>query len=212
MDSNVVQEQNQPTVLIKIGKFFLFITIFVVGFLLSAIKLPEHFILISDTLPEGNLNFKVQNRLSVIIFFVLLLLLFGKKYIGMFSIAPLKKKGTYLWIIGLLVVALFLQFQPFSFRLLPFTFGEYLQLFFILVIIAPIEEELFYRGLLILIPSTKIKYIMLIISSVLFGLIHAAFWGSFIIGLVLGILAIRYRNILVTIVAHSLWNTFAMFF
>ncbi|WP_407652074.1 CPBP family intramembrane glutamic endopeptidase [Aquibacillus koreensis] len=99
-----------------------------------------------------------------------------------------------------------------SFRLLPLSITQYLQFVFILSIIFPIQEELLYRGLLILIPSQRIKYLMLFISSLLFAFIHAEPTFQFFLGLGLGILAIRFNNILVPIFAHSLWNLFNSLF
>lgn len=142
----------------------------------------------------------------------ILLIVFRKKYFHFFSITPLKKKKTYYWIIGLLSTIILLQQQPLTFKILPLNGMEYVQLFFILCIVVPIEEELLYRGLLILVPSPKFRYVMLIIASLLFAFIHASFFSSLLLGLALGILSIRFRNILVPIVAHSLWNTYSIFF
>ncbi|TYS70501.1 CPBP family intramembrane metalloprotease [Sutcliffiella horikoshii] len=197
---------------ISLVKFSLFLFIFIIGFFLSAIKLPDHLIIIADSLPEGTINFKLQNRILLIIFMGILLLAFGKRYFHFFSITPLKKKETYFWIIGLLMTIILLQQQPLSLYILPLSVIEYVQLFFILCIVVPIEEELLYRGLLILVPSPKFRYVTLLISSLLFAFIHASFFSSLLVGLALGILSIRFRNILVPIVAHSIWNTFSVFF
>ncbi|WP_375336598.1 CPBP family glutamic-type intramembrane protease [Cytobacillus oceanisediminis] len=45
----------------------------------------------------------------------------------------------------------------------------------IVCIFVPFEEEFFYRFVLLLIPYRKLKYVMLIISSNLFFLIHWCF-------------------------------------
>lgn len=192
---------------------FLFLVIFFIGFLINGIVIPEQFIFIKSTLPEGILHSRLQNRLLLILYFVILLFLISRKeYYSFLNLSPLSKKISYLWIVGILAIVLLIQHKPFSFYLLPLDFFEYIQLIIIASIIVPINEELLYRGFLILVPPEKLRYLMLIISSVLFASIHSNFVGALILGLALGFLAIRFRNLLVPIAAHSLWNLFATFF
>ncbi|ALC90747.1 hypothetical protein AM500_13835 [Bacillus sp. FJAT-18017] len=194
------------------GKSGLFILIVLIGFLLRGIEFPEQFIFITDTLPEGSINYQLQNRLLLILFLVIVFFLTGKKYEYLFSMAPLKKKGTFFWIMGSLSFVILVLHEPLSFYLLPLGLLEYFQMFIIVCIIVPIEEEFLYRGLLLLVPYRKVRYPMLILSSLLFAFIHSDPFGALLVGLALGILAIRYRNLWVPILAHSLWNVFSMFF
>lgn len=194
------------------GKIALFLLIVFIGYFLRGIKIPEQFIFITDTLPEGPFSFQLQNRVILMLFLITVFFIAGKKYKDLFSVSPLKKKGTYIWIIGVMSLVILLMHQPLSFHLLPLQFGEYIQFFMIVCIIVPIEEELFYRGLLLLIPYRKLQYVMLIISSLLFALIHSAGFSTLLLGLALGVLALRFRNLWVPILAHSLWNVFSMFF
>ncbi|MGD7024830.1 CPBP family glutamic-type intramembrane protease [Rossellomorea vietnamensis] len=40
-------------------------------------------------------------------------------------------------------------------------------------VLVPIGEEFLYRGLLLMVPSHRIRYVMLIISSIIFASIHS---------------------------------------
>ncbi|RBP87624.1 CAAX prenyl protease-like protein [Cytobacillus firmus] len=194
------------------GKTTLFILIVIIGYFLRGIKISEQFIFITDTLPEGSFSFQLQNRVLLMLFLIIVFFILGKKYNYLFSVSPLKKKVTYFWIFGVMALVILLMHQPLSFHLLPLQFDEYIQFLIIVCIIVPFEEEFFYRGMLLLIPYRKLQYVMLIISSLMFALIHSAVFSTLLLGLALGTLAIRFRNLWVPILAHSLWNAFSMFF
>ncbi|MCX7656191.1 MAG: CPBP family intramembrane metalloprotease [Treponemataceae bacterium] len=88
--------------------------------------------------------------------------------------------------------------------------GGFFSSFFTLCIVAPITEELFFRGLVLpgfLSRMTKTKAILL--SALLFSLIHLSPWqliGPFIIGIIFAIIYIETRSLLPTILLHSLFN------
>jgi membrane protease YdiL (CAAX protease family) len=79
---------------------------------------------------------------------------------------------------------------------------------------AGITEELLFRGYLLprLHKFFKVTWLPVIISSVLFGLLHFSYGtliqiiGPFYIGLVFAIFYQKYRNIKVIIVCHFLWD------
>lgn len=81
-------------------------------------------------------------------------------------------------------------------------------------ITAGITEELLFRGYLI--PRLEIivkkTYLSILISSILFGLIHYSYdtliqvIGPFSIGLVLALHYQKYRNIKILIICHFLWD------
>ncbi|MBB3123375.1 hypothetical protein FHS04_000872 [Mesoflavibacter sabulilitoris] len=85
-----------------------------------------------------------------------------------------------------------------------------------LVLISPILEELFYRGIL----YSKIRLnasgkTSIIISSLLFGLSHPGseqFFVTFIGGLILGVLYEKNKNLLECILLHIFMNTLTLFF
>ncbi|WP_367754731.1 lysostaphin resistance A-like protein [Flavobacterium sp. WC2430] len=81
-------------------------------------------------------------------------------------------------------------------------------------ITAGITEELLFRGYLI--PRLEIivknTFLSVLISSILFGLLHYSYGtliqviGPFSIGLVLALHYQKYRNIKIVIICHSLWD------
>ena len=79
-------------------------------------------------------------------------------------------------------------------------------------------EELFYRGILLhgLTHIGLPKLSALIISSIVFMVSHTFIMVNFqsfyylLMGLLFGILALRYNNILAPITAHGIWNVFAI--
>ncbi|MCA1057512.1 CPBP family intramembrane metalloprotease [Rossellomorea aquimaris] len=192
-------------------KTFMFLTIFLIAFLLESTKLPDYFYFIQG-IPRA-LMFKLENRLLVLIFFMILILIYRKKYEKVFSLDILKDKKMYVWITVTLVCVTFLKQTSIGFE---DTFGlirlpqlSTLHLFFLLLnvcLIVPIQEEILYRGLLILVPSNRLRVVMLIISSITFALLHTDPLQIIWLGLGLGVLAIRFNNIWVPIIAHSIWN------
>lgn len=85
-------------------------------------------------------------------------------------------------------------------------------------ITAGITEELFFRGYLI--PRLEIvlknTYLAIVLSSIIFGLIHYSYGtliqivGPFFIGLVLAIHYQKYRNIKIVILCHFLWDVLVL--
>lgn len=194
------------------GKIALFLFIVLICYILRGIQIPEQFTFLPDPLPEGATDFQMQNRILLVLFLLCLHFFTGKRHQILFRISPLKRISTYFWILGLLLMVILLLHKPLTFHLLPFKFMDYIQLLIITCILVPIEEELFYRGILLLIPYRQLRYVMLIISSLLFAFTHSAAFSALLLGLVLGTLALRFRNLLVPILAHFLWNLFSLFF
>ncbi len=79
---------------------------------------------------------------------------------------------------------------------------------------APVAEELLFRGFLFaaLAPSRVGKAGTVLITSALWALAHAgpAPWvivgGIFLMGIVLGVLLLRFGSLWLTIVLHAIWN------
>lgn len=83
--------------------------------------------------------------------------------------------------------------------------------FIAVVIVAPVIEEFIFRGILIHIWATKWKTSSaIILSSLIFGLLHPNPIGISIAGIVWTILYIRTGNLFVPIVAHGMNNTLAI--
>ena len=82
----------------------------------------------------------------------------------------------------------------------------------ITVIGAPVMEELFFRAILFKRISRKLNiYIGMIVSSLVFGLLHIelAIIGAFIFGIASCILYIKYKNILIPMTVHFFNNLIA---
>ncbi|HZH72195.1 MAG TPA: type II CAAX endopeptidase family protein [Mariniphaga sp.] len=82
--------------------------------------------------------------------------------------------------------------------------------FFRVVVVAPVIEELIFRG--IILSGLRKNYPAIsavFISAVLFSLFHLNPWqmpATFILGLILGWIMIRTRNIILAIIGHSINN------
>lgn len=79
------------------------------------------------------------------------------------------------------------------------------------ILIAPIAEEIIYRG--IVLKGLLTRYSpqkAILISALIFGLIHGhplQIWGAFIVGVILGWVYYHTKSIGTTILLHSLINT-----
>lgn len=80
----------------------------------------------------------------------------------------------------------------------------------VLVVVAPITEELIFRG--VLFQRWAVKWGIrpaLIASSIIFGICHANVVGLTMFGLVMGLLYIRTRSLLIPMGCHALNNAIA---
>lgn len=81
---------------------------------------------------------------------------------------------------------------------------------FALVVVAPITEELIFRGFLLNRWATKWNiHLGIILSSVLFGFLHVSPIGLSIVGIILSLLYIKTKTLIVPIVAHAMNNGIA---
>jgi membrane protease YdiL (CAAX protease family) len=88
--------------------------------------------------------------------------------------------------------------------------------FFFIVLVAPIVEELFFRGALL--PTFTLylsKPVGLFLSSLLFALYHVATWGAvgligylipFLFALLLGLLTVKFESVAPAIITHMTAN------
>lgn len=78
---------------------------------------------------------------------------------------------------------------------------------FSLVVVAPIAEEFIFRGILLHRWAAKWGVSSaILVSSILFGLLHINPFGLSVFGIVMALLYLRSRTIIVPIIAHSLNN------
>ncbi len=78
-----------------------------------------------------------------------------------------------------------------------------------LVVVAPIAEELIFRGLVLKTIAPYGKKLAIIVSALLFGLMHGnikQFAGAFVCGIIFAAVDIKYGSILPSIVIHVLNN------
>lgn len=143
--------------------------------------------------------------------------LFGKRYSYLFRVDPLKQLSTYAWIFGTLTLVviclvLFTEYTGIHNYSSNRSYVQFGFLFLQVVLLVPIVEELIFRGFLLLIPHPKLKYLMFVVSTLSFAMIHENPEVILWLSLGFGTLAIRFNNLWVPIIAHMLWNLFASFF
>ncbi|MEM9195154.1 MAG: CPBP family intramembrane glutamic endopeptidase, partial [Myxococcota bacterium] len=135
-------------------------------------------------------------------------LIFWSMMLGVSLQFPLAEVGNYLFEIWPMPVEEQLARQR---MLRPTSVGHALSLIFALVVVAPVAEELLFRGLLL--PRLAVRYgapIGLLLTSVVFGLIHLSLVTSVyaaVGGVILGFVALRTRSTIPAIVAHAAINS-----
>ena len=79
-----------------------------------------------------------------------------------------------------------------------------------LLIVAPIAEELIFRGLVLKTIAPYGKKLAIVVSAALFGLMHGnlnQFLGAFVCGIVFAAIDVKYGSILPSIIIHMLNNS-----
>ncbi|MGI6360785.1 MAG: CPBP family intramembrane glutamic endopeptidase [Bacillota bacterium] len=80
----------------------------------------------------------------------------------------------------------------------------------ITVVLAPLSEEVFFRGIFYTALRTKLKkWVAAVICSVIFAALHGNIWvmiSIFVCSLFLCHLYEKYRNIWINVLAHAVWN------
>ena len=90
-----------------------------------------------------------------------------------------------------------------------FLFWPIVLSFVSLAVLAPLTEELVFRGLLLQRWGSKYNSkIAILLSSAVFASMHTDPFGAFLFGVLMCYLAIRSRGILLPMVCHSLYNSF----
>ena len=92
--------------------------------------------------------------------------------------------------------------------------NNFIIIFFLACIVAPVCEEIIFRGFIykLLYSRYTIKY-AIIINSILFGIIHfdpSAIIPATILGLSLSIIRYKTKSVISTVIMHSLHNIFAL--
>ncbi|PEL29391.1 CPBP family intramembrane glutamic endopeptidase [Bacillus pseudomycoides] len=216
---------------------FTYKNLFVVIFSVLAIMFLEGMFLAlaAGIYTEGKIENVIDGYYLLIIDAILIMLfIFLYKpvcnYIGyIWDLSVLKKSKTYVYLlIGFLVIALskyiilnLLGFESaeqqrnqLGVTTLKGDFFQCLLYIFSVAIITPIKEEVLYRGILYRFFEGKYNFIIgIIISSVVFGLLHGGFpITAIIMGMVFAILYKKTQSIFPSIVLHISWNFLASVF
>ncbi|NEP57067.1 MAG: CPBP family intramembrane metalloprotease [Symploca sp. SIO2G7] len=83
--------------------------------------------------------------------------------------------------------------------------------FITVVVVAPVTEELLFRGILLHRWAAKWGITpALLLTSLLFGILHANIIGLFVFGLMMALLYLKTRTLIVPIICHALNNLAAV--
>jgi membrane protease YdiL (CAAX protease family) len=83
-----------------------------------------------------------------------------------------------------------------------------------IILICPIIEELFFRGLILKNFLKKYSPVYaILLSSLLFGIYHLSFdnlISHVFVGILFGILYFKTNSLIIVVLAHMIWNTFSL--
>ena len=172
----------------------------------------------------NNLKDCIVSVIKVILLMVAILILLKRNKIDEKNITT-KLPNKYLLLIGI-SIGILIVFNPFLASISFFSKDDILNIansittesvdifvFLNLVIFTPIFEELLFRGLIL--SGIKNNYNIptaLILSSVLFGILHIDVIGAAVFGFWLGWIYIKTNNIVLCIIVHSACNTISFIF
>ena len=95
-----------------------------------------------------------------------------------------------------------------SYEYIPSPLSQILIITILIVFVAPFVEELIFRGIILRRWAGKwgIKK-SIVLSSVLFALMHHDILGTFIFAIVMSIFYLRYKTLWIPILCHAIWNS-----
>lgn len=86
--------------------------------------------------------------------------------------------------------------------------NEYLLVFIVTVVLAPIAEELLFRGLLYRYLRRKVPIIVaVLISAAVFGILHIVFPPLFVMGIVFALVSEKYDSLYPSMFLHAINNS-----
>lgn len=93
------------------------------------------------------------------------------------------------------------------------TLLQYVLFWGLISIVAPVVEEVIFRGIMIERLGAKYSYgRAIVISSAIFGVLHPSPIGAFIVGVVLSLVYLKTRSLKIPILIHIANNAIAAFF
>jgi hypothetical protein len=85
-------------------------------------------------------------------------------------------------------------------------------LIFSIVFLAPVVEELFFRGYLLYKLRLKINLkFAIVVSSIFFAILHQNILGTFVFAVVMAFIYIKSNSLLIPMIVHSINNALAIF-
>lgn len=91
------------------------------------------------------------------------------------------------------------------------TLFQYLLIFFLVSLLGPFVEEIIFRGVMLERLGAKYGYMKgVVISSLIFGILHVDIAGAFIFGVVLSVVYLKSFSLLLPFIIHAVNNGTAM--
>jgi len=170
-------------------------------------------------------NLPLSNAILSLVNIIVIILLLRLKKDDVFDIdwvgkvEPVWLIGTIILVLGLSIVVseigniaqYFFPMDPFWIDIFRSIRNQPLAFFIIeVIIIAPFVEEFIFRGVIARGLNNKYSYgFAIIVSSIMFGLVHLNFWqftSAFFAGLIITWLYLYSKSLLLVIFAHGLFN------
>lgn len=166
------------------------------GFL-GAIFFFDYFICRPQTGQKLNFNFAPTNFVTYLLIFPMML---GMMFIGEFISAQIPVSGPF-----------FGEFYEYFSRMMEKMTKDKGTLILLAVIMAPIFEEIVFRGIIQkgLINKGVKPWPAIIISAIIFGLVHGNPWqfvGAVLLGSILGLVYYKTKSLLLSILLHAFNN------
>jgi len=91
------------------------------------------------------------------------------------------------------------------------TVSQYFLIFFLIVLLGPLVEEIIFRGVMVERLGAKYGYMKgVVISSFIFGILHVDVVGAFIFGVILSIVYLKSHSLLLPFLIHAANNGVAI--
>lgn len=199
--------------------FFSIHLLFIVYAVLKGYSYPKTFDFIRKHYEKIDFGRSFSPEIDLVILFSVLgvyLICFQGKALASLSFKPLSGFRSWIFICAFFLLIYLSEYlrQPLFYSLqisIPsFSLSEYMAFALTVVIIAPLSEELIFRGPLLFLLRGRRRYLFLIISTFWFVLIHDDLIFGTLFSFGLSFLTLRFKNLSVPIVAHAIWNFYVM--
>lgn len=170
------------------------------GFL-SAIFAFDYFVCRPTTEKKLNFNFSRTNLMTYFLIFPMML---GMMFIGEFITSQIPTTGPF-----------FGEYYQYFSKLMEQMTNDTATLILLAVFMAPLFEEIIFRGIIMkgLLNKGMKPFPAILISAVVFGLVHGNPWqfiGAILLGSVLGLVYYKTKSLLLPILLHAFNNLCAV--